>query len=70
MEEMKITVLKRYLKETGYKHKKRTNINTDVKHKIYEAYNEKHKNQSKNKFCEYLREFGISRTSIKEIIRI
>jgi hypothetical protein len=70
MEEMKITVLQKYLKETLYIHKKGKNISIELKYKIYQAYNEKKKKQSKNKFCDYLKEFGISRTSIKEIIQI
>jgi len=70
MKEMKITVLKKHLKEIGYVHKKGTNISIEVKYKIYESYSEKHKKQSKNKFCKYLKEFGISRTVIKKIIQI
>ncbi len=70
MEEMKITVLAKHLKETEFMHSKNSNISIDLKQKIYEAYYEKAKNQSINKFCEYLKVFWISRTNIKEIIRI
>ena len=53
----KITVLAKYLKETGFMHQRNKNISTELKQKIYEAYYEKAKNQSINKFCEYLNEF-------------
>jgi hypothetical protein len=36
---------------------KKKNISIELKQKIYEAYSEKYKNQSKNKFCDYLKEF-------------
>jgi len=67
---MKITRLRSHLKETWYMRVKKKNINTDLKYKIYEAYNEKCKKQSKNKFCEYLKEFWIWKTTIKEIMQI
>lgn len=70
MEEMKITILVRHLRETWYMQVKNKNISIDLKQKIYEAYNEKCKNQSKNKFCEYLKGFWIWKTSTKEIIKI
>lgn len=70
MEEMKITILVNYLKETGYQHPKNKNINLELKLKIYEAYTEKNKTMSKNKFCDYLKAFWVSKTSIKEIIYI
>jgi hypothetical protein len=57
MEEMKITVLAKHLKETEFMHSKNSNISIDLKQKIYEAYYEKAKNQSINKFCEYLKVF-------------
>ena len=70
MEEMKITVLVKYLKETGFQHTKNKNISIELKQKIYESYYEKIKTMSKNRFCIYLKPFWISRTSIKEIISI
>jgi hypothetical protein len=57
MEEMKVTKLVKYLKETSYIHKKNKNISLNLKHKIYESYYEKAKNQSKNKFGEYFKSF-------------
>ena len=70
MEEMKITVLVNYLKETRFYHTKNKNISIELKQKIYESYYEKTKTMSKNSFCDYLKHFWISRTSIKEIISI
>ena len=70
MEEMKITVLVKYLKEKGFQHTKNKNISIELKQKIYESYYEKIKTMSKNRFCIYLKPFWISRTSIKEIISI
>ncbi len=70
MEEMKITRLVNHLRETGYKHQTNKNISLELKLKLFEAYREKNKTMSKNKFCEYLKEFWIWKTSIKEIIHI
>jgi len=70
MEEMKITRLVKYLKDTWYNHPKHKNISLELKLKLYEAYFEKIKSMSKNKFCDYLKPFWISKTSIKEIISI
>jgi len=70
MKEMKISRLVKYLKETNFYHTKNKNISIEIKQKIYESYYEKCKNMSKNRFCSYLIPFWISKTSIKEIIRI
>ena len=70
MQEMKISRLVKYLKETWFKHIKNTNLPVSLKHKIYESYAEKVKNMSKNKFCSYLTSFWISKTRIKEIIKV
>lgn len=70
MQEMKISRLVKYLKETWFKHTKNTNIDIDIKYKIYESYAEKTRTMSKNTFCSYLTFFWISRTQIKEIIKI
>jgi len=70
MEEMKITVLVKYLKETRFNHTKNKNISIELKQKTYESYYEKTKTMSKNSFCKYLKPFWLSRTSIKEIISI
>lgn len=70
MQEMKISRLVKYLKETWFKHIIHTNIDICIKHKIYESYAEKIKNMSKNKFCSYLTSFWLSKTVIKEIIKV
>jgi hypothetical protein len=70
MIDMKITRLKAHLQETWYNQVKKKNISIELKQKIYESYSEKCKSQSKNKFCEYLKEFWIWKTTIKEIIKI
>lgn len=70
MQEMKITRLVQYFKETGYKHIKNTNLAINIKHKVYESYAEKTKSMSNNKFCSYLTPFWLSKTGIKEIIKI
>ena len=70
MQEMKISRLVQYLKETWFKHVVNKNLAVRLKHKIYESYAEKTKSMSKNKFCSYLTSFWISKTSIKEIIKV
>ena len=70
MQEMKISRLVKYLTETWFKHINNTNINISIKHKIYESYAEKISSMSKNKFCSYLTSFWISKTQIKEIIKV
>jgi len=57
MEEMKITVLVKYLKETGFYHTKNKNLSIELKQKIYESYYDKTKTMSKNGFCKYLKPF-------------
>ena len=70
MEEMKITRLVNHLKETWFTHQKNKNLSIELKQKIYESYFEKIKTMSKNGFCNYLKPFSISKTSIKEIIKV
>ena len=70
MQEMKISRLVRYLKETWFKHVKNKNLPVNIKHKIYESYAEKICSMSKNKFCWYLTIFWITKTRIKEIIKV
>jgi len=70
MEEMKITRLVRHMKETGFFHMRGKNVAISMKHKIYEAYHEKMRTMSKNRFCEYLAPFSIKRTAVKEILKI
>ena len=70
MEEMKITKLANYLKETGYVNIKNRNLSLELKQKIYESYYEKKKGMSKNQFCSYLKPFWVSKTTIKEIIKV
>ena len=70
MQEMKISRLVKYLTKTWFKHVSNTNIDISIKHKIYESYAEKISNMSKNKFCSYLTKFWISKTQIKEIIKV
>ena len=41
-----------------------------MKHKIYEAYHEKMRTMSKNRFCDYLLPFWMKRTTVKEILKI
>jgi len=47
MQEMKISRLVKYLKETWFKHIKNTNIDIGIKYKIYESYAEKTSTMSK-----------------------
>jgi hypothetical protein len=70
MQEMKISRLVWHLKETWFEHIKNTNLAIELKHKIYESYAEKICSMSKNKFCSYLTTFRISKTQIKEIIKV
>ena len=70
MQEMKITRLVQYFKETGFKHVKNTNLDINIKHKVYESYAEKTKTMTKNKFCSYLIPFWITKTRVKEIIKV
>jgi len=57
MQEMKISKLVEYLKETWFKHIRNTNIDIGIKLKIYEAYAERIKTMSINKLCWYLTSF-------------
>ena len=70
MQEMKISRLLKYLKETWFKHVRNKNLAVSIKHKIYESYSEKTRTMSINKFCSYLTPFWISKTRVKEIIKI
>lgn len=70
MEKMKVSRLVKYLKDIWFKHIANKNIDVGIKHKIYESFSEKTKTMSKNKFCLYLTSFWISKTQIKEIIKI
>ena len=70
MQEMKITKLTNYFKKTWFQHVRNTNLPINIKHKIYESYAEKMRHMSKNRFCSYLEPFWISKTRIKEIIKI
>ena len=70
MEEMKITRCVQYLKETWYIHQRNKNLSIELKQKIYASYNERVKFMSKNTFCSYLKPFWISKTSIKDIMKI
>lgn len=66
---MKVTRLVQYMKKTGFSHVRGKNIAVSMKHKIYEAYSEKMKTMSKNRFCAYFLPFWIKQTTVKEIIK-
>lgn len=70
MSNMKISKLVKYFKNNKFKHRKAINIDNNTKLLIFEAFLEKSKSMSINRFCKYLTPFGVSISSIKKIIKI